>query len=102
MIPTAGLRECNRISRIIAATPSGCRSELAVSATIENHSLFMRSAICGRVVLPDYVVLISTLGGIEPFDLHGFIMGPVIAATFLSVWAIFSTVSAPAQVPDAR
>ena len=40
--------------------------------------------------LPDYVVLISTLGGIEVFGLHGFVIGPVIAAMFMVTWEIFS------------
>ena len=34
------------------------------------------------------VVLISTLGGIQVFGLNGFVIGPVIAATFISVWEI--------------
>ncbi len=41
--------------------------------------------------LPDYVVLISTLGGIEVFGLNGFVIGPVIAATFMVSWEIFAT-----------
>src|SRR5882757_3432863 len=40
--------------------------------------------------LPDYVVLISTLGGIEVFGLNGFIIGPLIAAIFMVTWEIFS------------
>ncbi|MCC6535871.1 MAG: AI-2E family transporter [Burkholderiales bacterium] len=36
--------------------------------------------------LPDYVVLISTLGGIAIFGLNGFVIGPVIAALFIAVW----------------
>jgi len=40
--------------------------------------------------LPDYVVLISTLGGIEVFGLNGFIIGPLIAAMFMVTWEIFS------------
>jgi predicted PurR-regulated permease PerM len=40
--------------------------------------------------LPDYVVLISTLGGISVFGLNGLIIGPVIAAMFIAVWDIFS------------
>jgi predicted PurR-regulated permease PerM len=40
--------------------------------------------------LPDYVVLISTLGGISIFGLNGFVVGPVIAAMFIAVWDIFS------------
>jgi predicted PurR-regulated permease PerM len=40
--------------------------------------------------LPDYVVLISTLGGIAIFGLNGFVIGPVIAAMFIAFWDIFS------------
>jgi predicted PurR-regulated permease PerM len=41
--------------------------------------------------LPDYVVLISTLGGIEVFGLNGFVIGPLIAAIFMVTWEIFAT-----------
>jgi predicted PurR-regulated permease PerM len=40
--------------------------------------------------IPDYVVLISTLGGIVVFGVNGFVMGPVIAAIFIALWAAFS------------
>lgn len=40
--------------------------------------------------LPDYVVLISTLGGIQVFGLNGFVIGPLIAALFMVTWEIFS------------
>jgi predicted PurR-regulated permease PerM len=39
--------------------------------------------------LPDYVVLISTLGGIEIFGLQGFVIGPLVAAIFMVSWEIF-------------
>ena len=40
--------------------------------------------------MPDYVVLISTLGGIAIFGLDGLVIGPVIAAMFIAIWDIFS------------
>lgn len=40
--------------------------------------------------MPEYLVLISTLGGIAIFGLNGFIIGPVIAAMFMAAWEIFS------------
>jgi len=40
--------------------------------------------------LPDYVVLLSTLGGIEVFGLNGFVIGPLIAAIFMVSWEIFA------------
>jgi predicted PurR-regulated permease PerM len=36
--------------------------------------------------MPDYVVLISTIGGIATFGVQGFITGPVVAAMFMAVW----------------
>jgi predicted PurR-regulated permease PerM len=40
--------------------------------------------------MPDYVVLISTLGGIAIFGLDGLVIGPAIAAMFIAVWDIFT------------
>ena len=52
---------------------------------------FLRPALIGKDTrMPDYVVLISTLGGLEVFGINGFIIGPAIAAMFLAVWMIFS------------
>lgn len=39
--------------------------------------------------LPDYVVLITTLGGIEVMGLNGFVVGPLVAALFIVSWEIF-------------
>ena len=36
--------------------------------------------------MPDYLILISTLGGISWFGLSGFVIGPIIAALFITVW----------------
>jgi len=41
--------------------------------------------------LPDYVVLLSTLGGIEVFGLNGFVIGPVVAAMFMVAWENFTS-----------
>lgn len=38
--------------------------------------------------LPDFVVLIATLAGLELFGLNGIIIGPMIAALFITVWQI--------------
>jgi predicted PurR-regulated permease PerM len=50
--------------------------------------------------LPDYVVLISTLGGIEVFGLNGFVIGPLIAAIFMVTWEIFT--SSKLASPESR
>ena len=40
--------------------------------------------------MPDYLVLLSTLGGLSVFGAAGFVAGPVLAALFLSVWGMFA------------
>lgn len=40
--------------------------------------------------LPDYVILVSTLGGIALFGINGFVIGPLIAALFVAVWSLFT------------
>lgn len=51
----------------------------------------LRPILVGKdTKLPDYIVLISTLGGMSIFGLTGFVIGPVIAALFIACWEIFS------------
>jgi predicted PurR-regulated permease PerM len=50
----------------------------------------LRPVLVGRdTKLPDYMVLLSTLGGIAMFGIHGFVMGPLVAALFVAFWGIF-------------
>ncbi|HEV2610400.1 MAG TPA: AI-2E family transporter [Noviherbaspirillum sp.] len=52
----------------------------------------LRPILVGKdTQMPDYVVLISTLGGIAMFGLNGFVIGPVIAALFIAAWDLFSS-----------
>ena len=56
---------------------------------------FLRPILVGKdTKMPDYVVLISTLGGIATFGLNGFVIGPVIAAMFIAAWDIFVSIKA--------
>jgi predicted PurR-regulated permease PerM len=49
----------------------------------------LRPILVGKdTKMPDYVVLMSTLGGMAIFGLNGFVIGPVIAAMFMAVWEI--------------
>ncbi len=41
--------------------------------------------------MPDYVVMITTLGGMAVFGINGFVLGPMIAAMFIAVWGIYTT-----------
>ena len=49
----------------------------------------LRPILVGRDTrIPDYVVLITTLGGIDMFGFNGIVIGPVIAALFIATWNI--------------
>ena len=49
--------------------------------------------------MPDYLILISTLGGLAVFGLNGFVIGPLIAALFMSSWALFIETKPKVQLP---
>ena len=50
----------------------------------------VRPYLVGKATrIPDFVVLLSTIGGIASFDVQGFITGPVVAAMFIAVWRTF-------------
>lgn len=59
----------------------------------------LRPILVGKdTKLPDYVVLISTLGGLAIFGLNGFVIGPVIAAMFIAAWDLFSASRSQTQI----
>lgn len=50
----------------------------------------LRPILVGRdTKLPDYIVLLSTLGGLAMFGINGFVMGPLVAALFMAFWGLF-------------
>ena len=50
----------------------------------------LRPMLVGRDTgLPDWIVLIATLGGIATMGLSGIVVGPVIAGLFLAGWTIY-------------
>lgn len=50
----------------------------------------LRPLLVGRdTKLPDFLVLLSTLGGFVFFGMDGFVTGPILAALFMTVWQIF-------------
>jgi predicted PurR-regulated permease PerM len=53
---------------------------------------FLRPWLVGKdTELPDIVVLVSTLGGLVLFGPLGFIVGPIVAALFVTVWELYGT-----------
>jgi predicted PurR-regulated permease PerM len=53
---------------------------------------FLRPLLVGRdTSMPDYLILLATLGGLAGFGLAGIVIGPIIAAFFLAVWEMAHT-----------
>jgi predicted PurR-regulated permease PerM len=51
----------------------------------------LRPLLVGKdTQMPDYIVLISTIGGMAIFGINGFVIGPVIAALFMAVWSLYA------------
>jgi predicted PurR-regulated permease PerM len=60
----------------------------------------LRPILVGKdTKMPDYLILISTLGGLAVFGLNGFVIGPLIAALFMSSWDIFLETRPRVQLP---
>jgi len=50
----------------------------------------LRPVLVGKdTQMPDYIVLMSTIGGMAIFGINGFVIGPVIAALFMAAWSLF-------------
>lgn len=57
---------------------------------------FLRPVLVGKdAQLPDYLVLVTTLGGIALIGINGFVVGPLAAALFLAVWQLGQAPSPP-------
>lgn len=64
----------------------------------------LRPILVGRDTgLPDWLVLVTTLGGIDAFGLSGIVLGPLAAALFLTCWQILSEqrLEQPGRTPAA-
>jgi predicted PurR-regulated permease PerM len=58
-----------------------------VVSSIDN---FLRPRLIGRDArMSDLLILLSTLGGILLFGAVGFIVGPIVAALFVTIWQIY-------------
>ena len=64
---------------------------------------FLRPRLVGKdTQMPDLLILLSTLGGLFLFGAVGIVLGPVIAALFLTIWDIFDTAMREAVGAESR
>lgn len=60
----------------------------------------LRPILVGRDTgIPDWIVLITTLGGIAKLGLSGVVMGPLVAGLFMAGWSIIQQQRGPDTVP---
>jgi predicted PurR-regulated permease PerM len=51
----------------------------------------LRPILVGRDTrLPDWLVLVSTIGGIALIGLNGFVVGPLVATVFIAAWGLYT------------
>lgn len=61
----------------------------------------LRPILVGRdTQMPDYMILLATLGGLTVFGITGFIIGPVVAALFLVLWGMFQEEYSQEETPE--
>jgi predicted PurR-regulated permease PerM len=78
---------------VIGETGTAIGVALWCAIVVGSVDNFMRPWLVGKdTKLPDLMVLLSTLGGILLFGALGFIIGPIIAALFVTVWEIYGEV----------
>lgn len=70
-----------------------------VVGSIDN---ILRPRLVGRdTAMPDLLILLSTLGGIGMFGAVGLVIGPVLAAVFLTLWDLYGNAFADV-LPEGR
>jgi predicted PurR-regulated permease PerM len=63
----------------------------------------LRPILVGRDTrMPDFLVLLSTIGGLAVFGISGVVIGPIIAALFLTFWRIFGEVYVGEDQPESK
>ncbi|MCP4571318.1 MAG: AI-2E family transporter [bacterium] len=68
-----------------------------VVGSIDN---FLRPRLVGKDTrMPDLLILLGTMGGITLFGILGFIIGPIVAAIFVTVWEIYGVAFADVLPP---
>ena len=66
---------------------------VCVIALVDN---LLRPMLVGKdTQMPDYVVMLTTLGGIAVFGVNGFVIGPTVAAMFIAFWHLAETTQNP-------
>lgn len=62
---------------------------------------FLRPRLVGNdTKMPDYLILLSTLGGLTWVGISGFVLGPIIAAFFITCWEMMGDTASQEDLSD--
>lgn len=76
-------------------TAAGIALALFCSLVVGSIDNVLRPRLVGQdTKLPDLLILLSTLGGVAMFGMLGLIIGPILAALFVTIWEIYGRVFA--------
>jgi predicted PurR-regulated permease PerM len=90
----AGLVWVPGVIYLLAIGHTGAGIGLAIwcAALVGSIDNFLRPWLVGRdTEMSDLLILLATLGGITAFGALGIIIGPILAALFVTVWDIYGT-----------
>ncbi len=74
-------------------TTSGVVLALFCGMVVGSVDNFLRPRLVGKdTEMPDLLILLATMGGLLMFGALGLIIGPIVAALFVTVWDIYGTV----------
>ncbi len=70
--------------------PQGIGLMLYGGVIVSNIDNLLRPKLVGKdAQMPDLMILFGTLGGLALFGISGIIIGPIIAALFITLWGIY-------------
>lgn len=75
---------------VIGKIGAGIALAIWCAAVVSSVDNFLRPRLVGKdTKMSDLLVLVGTLGGITLFGIVGVIIGPIIAALFVTIWEIY-------------
>jgi predicted PurR-regulated permease PerM len=73
-------------------------SGLVIIGSVDN---VLRPILIGRETnIPDFLVLVTTLGGLVAFGFNGLLIGPVLAGIFISCWDLIGSKIGPFYISN--
>lgn len=88
---------------LVGHTAAGIGLLLFCGLVVGSVDNLLRPKLVGRDIgMGELMIFFSTIGGLALFGAFGFILGPLLAALFISIWGIVGSLFAPVEGPRAE